>query len=138
VAGRARGSSVLKTILLVDDEPIIRNILRCQLSGRYGVFEAASPIEAFDICRSHRDIDLLICDAELGLVSGMELASLLRAWNSKLHTILTTHLPCDHWTQQQEMELAELPADDVLILERPFALSQLMEAIANLLPTQEA
>jgi hypothetical protein len=34
--------------------------------------------------------------------------------------------------------LAELPADDVLILERPFALSQLMEAIANLLPTQEA
>jgi len=32
-----------------------------------------------------------------------------------------------------EVELAELPADDVLILGRPFTLSQLREAIANLL-----
>ena len=61
------------------------------------------------------------------------LASLLRTWNSKLRTILTSDLPCDHWGQQLEIELAELPADDVLILGRPFTLSQLREAIANLL-----
>ena len=126
----------MKTILLVDDEPTVRSILRCQLSGGYDVFEAASVPEALDICQSHRDIDLLICDEELGLISGAELASLLRTWNSKLRTILTTDLPCDHWGQQLEMELAELPADDVLILERPFTLSQLREAIANLLPRE--
>ena len=99
----------MKTILLVDDEPTARSILRCQLSAGYDVF----------------DIDLLICDEELGLISGAELASLLRTWNSKLRTILTTDLPFDHWGQQLEIELAELPADDVLILGRPFTLSQL-------------
>jgi CheY-like chemotaxis protein len=123
----------MKTILLVDDKPISRNILRRQLSDGYGVFEAASPIEALDICQSHRDIDLLICEAELGLVSGVGLVPLLRAWNSKLLTILTTDMPCDDWTHQREMELAELPADEVVVLERPFTVAQLREAIANLL-----
>ena len=132
----AADSTEMKTILLVDDEPTVRSILRCQLSGGYDVFEAASPSEALDICQSHRDIDLLICDEELGLISGAELASLLRKWNSKLRTILTTDLPFDHWGQQLEIELAELPADDVLILGRPFTLSQLREAIANLLPRE--
>ena len=69
------------------------------------------------------------------MVSGVELASLLRAWNSGLRAILMTDLPCDQWAEQREMELAELPADDVLVLERPFTLSQLTEAIASLLPT---
>jgi CheY-like chemotaxis protein len=123
----------MRTILLVDDQPIIRNILRCQLSGGYDVFEAASPVEALDICQSHRDIDLLICNVELALVSGVELASLLRGWNSGLRAILMTDLPCDQWAEQREMELAELPADDILVLERPFTLSQLTEAITSLL-----
>lgn len=123
----------MRTILLVDDQPIIRTILRCQLSGGYGFFEAASPVEALDICQSHQDIDLLICDVDLALVSGIELAALLREWNAGLRTILMTDLPCEQWKEQREMELADLPADDVLILERPFTLTQLREAIASLL-----
>jgi CheY-like chemotaxis protein len=124
----------MKAILLVDDEPTVRGISRCQLSGGYDVLEAASSSEALDICQSHRDIDRLICDEGLGLISGAELASLLRTWNSKLRTILRTELPFDHWGQQLEIELAELPADDVLILGRPFTYRKLREPIANPLP----
>jgi len=125
----------MRTILLVDNQPILRNILRCQLSTGYDVFEAASPSEALDICQSHRDIDLLICNVDLALFSGIELAFLLRAWNAELRTILMTDSPYEQWTEQREMQLADLPADDVLILERPFTLSQLTEAIASLLVT---
>ncbi len=123
----------METILVVDREPIIRNFIRHQMEAHYGILEATSPMEALDICRHHPGIDLLICDADLGLVSGMELASVIRTWNSKLRTILTSDVPCDCWTQRQETELGELPPDDVLILERPFTSKELKAAVTSLM-----
>jgi CheY-like chemotaxis protein len=111
----------METILLIEHAPIVGHFIRQQLEGQCEILEATSPMEALDICRNHREIDLLICDLDLGLVSGMELASLMRAWNSRLCTILTSDLPCDCWTQRQVAELSELPSNDVLILERPFS-----------------
>jgi CheY-like chemotaxis protein len=123
----------METILVVDREPIIRSFIRHQVEGHCEILEATSPMEVLDICRTHPGIDLLICDADLGLVSGMELASLIRAWNSKLRTILTSDVPCDCWTQRQETELGELPPDDVLILERPFTSKELKAAVTSLM-----
>lgn len=121
----------MRTILFVDHEPIVRNVFRWESAGRYRILQATSPVEALDMCRSHSDMDLLVCDSDLGLVSGMELASLLRAWNSKLRTILTTDLPCEYWSERQNSELRELPPDDVLILERPFSTRDLKAAIVG-------
>jgi CheY-like chemotaxis protein len=104
------------------------------MEGHYEILEATSPMEALDICRHHPEIDLLICDSDLGSISGMELASLIRAWNSKLRTILTSDLSCDCWTERQERELAELPPDDVLILEKPFTSKELKAAVRSLVP----
>lgn len=126
----------MKSILLVDDEPIVRNVFRWELAGRYQVFEASSAVEALDICRNHPGIDLVVCDADLGLVSGMELASLLRAWNSNLRTILTTDLACEDWSERQNAELLELPPDHVVILERPFSTKDLKAAIRRLAPEE--
>ena len=126
----------MNTILFIDHEPVARNVFRRELAGHYHILEATSPVEALDICRNQAGIDLLVCDAEMGLVSGMELASLLRAWNSKLRTILTTELPCEHWTERQNAELRELPSDAVLILEQPFSARDLKAAIAELAPEE--
>lgn len=128
----------MKSILFVDHEPIVRNVFRWELAGRYHIFEASSAVEALDICRNHPGIDLVVCDTELGLVSGMELASLLRAWNSNLRTILTTDLPCEYWSERQNVELLELPPDDVVILERPFSARDLKAAIRKLAPEEAA
>ncbi|HEY1240788.1 MAG TPA: response regulator [Bryobacteraceae bacterium] len=128
----------MKSILFIDHEPIARNVFRWELAGRYHILEATSPVEALDICRNHREIDLLVCDTELGLVSGMELASLLRAWNSSLRIILTTDLSCECWTERQNAELLELPPDDVFILERPFSARDLKAAIKKLVPEEIA
>jgi CheY-like chemotaxis protein len=122
----------MSTVLLVERDPAFRGFLRRQIPTRYDILEAACPVEAMDIFRTCREIDVLLCDADLGLVSGMELASLLRAWNTGLRTILLTDLPCDQWTRRQEMELKELPVDDVLILEKPFKAMELHAALATL------
>lgn len=122
----------MSTVLLVERDPAFREFLRKQIPTQHDVLEAACPIEAMDVFRLRRDIDVLLCDAGLGLVSGMELASLLRAWNASLRTILLSDLPCDQWTQRQEMELKELPVDDVLILEKPYKAIELQVALMTL------
>ena len=122
----------MTTVLLVESEPIARTYLKQALGAECLFLEASSAVEALDLCRCHREIDLLICDVELGLVSGMELASLLRAWLPRLRTILTSDLDCDQWTGRQETELKEIPPDDVLILERPFSAAELRAALAKL------
>ena len=122
----------MRTVLLVENEPIARNYLKQALGPHCIALEASSAVEALDFCRGHREIDVLVCDVELGLISGMELASLMRAWLPKLHTILTSDLSCDQWTPRQETELRELPPDDVLILERPFTPAELHAALTRL------
>ena len=123
----------MRTLLLVYDEPTLRNIARSKLSGKYDVLEAASAAEALDVFRHHRSVDLLICEMKLRPISGMELALLLMASNFKLLTILITDLPHDQWTPHWEKELAELPGDQVTIIERPFTFSDLTAAITILL-----
>ncbi|HLK46610.1 MAG TPA: response regulator [Bryobacteraceae bacterium] len=122
----------MTTVLLVESEPIARNYLKQALGGDCLFLEAKSAVQALDLCRGHREIDLLVSDVELGLISGMELASLLRAWLPRLRTILTSDLPCDQWTDRQQTELSELPPDDVLILERPFTAAEAHAALLQL------
>jgi CheY-like chemotaxis protein len=64
-------------VLVVEDEPVMRRFLQLVI-GMSATLEATSPAEALDVCRKHKEIDLLICDIELGSVSGMELAALAR------------------------------------------------------------
>ncbi len=128
----------MKTILLVDCEPIVRSVFKWELTGQYEVVEAASVVTAIDVCRARQDIDLLICRAELGFISGMELGSLLRAWLRGLRIIVTADQPPDTWTERQQLELQELPDDEVVILERPFTGRELKVAIAKLLPAEVA
>ena len=126
----------MKKLLLVDNDPTTRKVTLSELSGSYDVLEVASAADALDVFRSQRGINLLICGTELRPISGMELALLLMVSHVKLRAILMTDLPHDQWTRQQEKELAELPADHVTVLERPFTLSELKSAIMTLLPDE--
>ena len=122
----------MNKILIVENEPIARNYLKRALEQSGAVLEASSAADTLDIFRNQPDIDVLVCNVELGLVSGMELASLLRAWNGNLCAVLTSDLPCDQWTERQEMELSEISPDAVLILEKPFTANELRAAVAKL------
>src|SRR5262245_53690664 len=61
-------------VLVVDDEPSIRSLLRTVLAGSgYSVLTAAGGIEALDLLRRNHTIDLLISDFQMPGMDGLEL-----------------------------------------------------------------
>ena len=79
-----------ETILLVEDEAIIRHLLREGLSQNgYNVFEAADGTQAIAICeRLDRPIDLLITDVVMPLMSGPQLARRIASVRPDLPVLL--------------------------------------------------
>jgi CheY-like chemotaxis protein len=70
-----------QTVLVVDDESLVRGLVRAVLEGDgYAVVEAAGAQEALGVARSHPGpIDLVLTDVMMPHMRGTELAPLLRA-----------------------------------------------------------
>lgn len=68
-------------VLIVDDEPIQRNIIKkyCETLGVFSaIFEARDGVQALTVLDS-QPIDLLLCDIEMPLLNGLGLVSGMRA-----------------------------------------------------------
>jgi two-component system cell cycle sensor histidine kinase/response regulator CckA len=65
-----------KTVLLVDDEPMVRSLLMCLLREQgFSILEATSGYEAIALAEAHYDpIHLLITDLAMPTIRGSELA----------------------------------------------------------------
>ena len=93
-AGEGDGRTVTRepgaaTILLVEDEPEVRAVLREALVGSgYRVFEAADGIEALEVWEQRpRPVDLLLTDVVMPRLNGFELASRLRLREPRLRVL---------------------------------------------------
>jgi two-component system, cell cycle sensor histidine kinase and response regulator CckA len=110
------------TILVVEDEPVVRNLIVDVLT-RHGwlVFEADTAVEAQTVCSALKDepLDLLIVADELSPVPGRELADRIRA-NCPNAKIL--HLSGD-----------VAPAATGGSLQKPFTAGQLVSAVNSLM-----
>jgi len=80
----------MPTILIVDDEPLIRTLLMLILEqGGYAVFSAENGAEALTIARRYGDgIDLVVSDVLMPEMDGPTLASRLRTERPKLPVLL--------------------------------------------------
>lgn len=68
-----------KSILLVDDEDDIRNILTTRLEGAgYAVIGARNGKEALDLMRTSRP-DLVVMDVKMPVMNGVEAVSAMKA-----------------------------------------------------------
>jgi CheY-like chemotaxis protein len=79
-----------ETLLLVEDEPAVREMVRTSLeSCGYSVLEAASGDEALPLWRSHRhEIRLVVTDVVMpGSLLGSELGQRLRAESPRLRIV---------------------------------------------------
>jgi CheY-like chemotaxis protein len=123
----------LKTILVVQTERLIAELFRRVLGAGYIVLEASSGEEALDVCRRSGDIDLLIIDVALPVVSGMELASLLKKWLPKLRIILTTDTEPELWSESLKAELRQTLSDSIAILKIPFSPDDLRARVIGLI-----
>ena len=66
-------------LMVIDDEPAIRQILTAHLlRAGYNVFQASNGLEAFERL-SKGDIDIAICDIKMPDISGIELVRRVRA-----------------------------------------------------------
>ncbi|GAA2524562.1 ATP-binding protein [Pilimelia columellifera] len=84
-----------ETILLVEDDDQLRDLLRRVLSGHgYQVLVAASPAAALDCCAAHRGpVDLLLSDVVMPGMSGPELAGELAHARPGLRVLFVSGYP---------------------------------------------
>ncbi|MHB8763194.1 MAG: response regulator [Deferrisomatales bacterium] len=70
-----------ETVLVVEDEAVVRDLVRCILTGRgYRVVDAPNPAEALGICRSMPEpVHLLLTDVVMPGMGGRQLAERLAA-----------------------------------------------------------
>jgi CheY-like chemotaxis protein len=78
----------LKSILVVDDEPVLREILRDILEeAGFKVLEAEGGTKAFSLIQKEQ-FDCLISDIRMPLGSGIDLIRNLSEWNGKKPKII--------------------------------------------------
>jgi DNA-binding NtrC family response regulator len=89
---RHPGASYEGTVLLVDDEPWVRMLIRRMLTYLgFDLLEAATAEQAMDLAGRHAaDIDLLLTDVVLPDRSGFELSHLLLRRQPELKVLYVT------------------------------------------------
>lgn len=115
-----------KTILVVEDDPLIRQSLRDALEGEYEVLTAKDGVEGlrrFD--RYQEQISLIITDLRMPRLDGEILVGWVRRVNPDLPVIVMTG-----WAEGVDIqELRGKP--NVALLWKPFEFEQLTELMAS-------
>ena len=125
----ARISEPAKTLLVVDDDPMLRDveaqILRLQ---GYTVLEAENAAKALRLAREAAAIHLLITDFSMPEVDGLELTRRFRAVHPKTPVLMVSG----------SLPLIQHRADDLdrfEFLAKPFQFDELLRKVRTLLDT---
>ncbi len=115
-----------RTVLVVEDEPAVRNLVASTLrADGYRLLIAGSAEEALQLADDHHEaIDLLVTDAIMPGKTGIELARLLSAKRPNLHVIVMTGYRQD--------TVAGFD-DGINLLQKPFAPKELRDRIRDAL-----
>lgn len=110
------------TVLIVDDEPQIRRVLRTTLTSHgYAVMEARTGDEALDLIRSEH-VDLILLDVNMPGRSGLETCREIRASGDVPIIMLTVRN-----TERDKVQALDAGADDYVV--KPFGSEELMARI---------
>lgn len=77
------------SVLIIDDEKAIRDVLFFALEDRYNVFSAGTPEEA-ELVLSEKTIDVILLDMKLGLHDGLNVLRHLKAAHPEIEVIVIT------------------------------------------------
>ena len=118
-----------ETILLVEDEPAVRELTRMVLSDRgYSIIEALNPEDAERLAGSHRgQIHLLLTDVVMPRMSGHELAKKLIARHPKIRVLYMSGYTYNVIAEDGTLE------EGVSFLQKPFSPQALAEKVRETL-----
>ena len=124
----ARISVPSKTVLVVDDEAMVRDleieVLRMQ---GYNVLAAGSAAEALRVAASTATIHLLVTDLMMPEVDGLELTRRFRVMHPNIPVLMVSgSLPLLHAMSEPELERFDF-------LAKPFQLNELLQKVRTLL-----
>jgi len=121
--------SLAATILLVEDEPAVRNITREALEmGGYRVLAADGPVAATHIARDQANaIDLLLTDVVMPGMNGPELAKLVCELRPELVTLFMTG-----YAEAEVLRLV-MPEGRHTHIQKPFTVHGLLARVADAL-----
>jgi two-component system cell cycle sensor histidine kinase/response regulator CckA len=123
----------VSTILLVEDEPAILDLMSVVLEPSGHVILKASTLEEamkrFD--ETDGNIDLLIADVNLPGTSGIRVALELRSLLPNLAIVLTSGYTPDMWNATDVIELNELPSESIAVLQKPFLPATLFQLVSR-------
>jgi CheY-like chemotaxis protein len=113
------------TVLVVDDEEDLRDIMRRMLERRgYDTLVAGDSESAIAACRDHQgDIDVLVTDLGLPGASGGELSRTATALRPGMKVVYISGLPKDIAVTKG------LIGDDALLVKKPFTSELLIDAL---------
>ncbi len=110
------------TILVVDDEPQIRRVMRTTLaSNGYSVIEARSGEEALEMLRTDQP-DLILLDVNMPGMGGLEACREMREHSDVAIIVLTVRN-----TEQDKVLALDAGADDYVV--KPFSMEELLARI---------
>jgi PAS domain S-box-containing protein len=123
-----------QVILLVEDEVDLRELAAEALRRvGYEVVVAASPRNAIALCEARGgQVDLLLTDVVMPEMNGRELADALQARYPELRVLFMSGYTRDAIAKHGVLE------DGIALLDKPFTLPQLHQAVAARLATGEA
>ena len=115
------------SILVVDDEPVVREALRRLLSlDGYDVAVAVSGDDALG-CIPRQGFDVIVSDIRMPGLDGLQLLERLRAVNPRVGVILVTA----YATLDTAVEALRLGADDFFL--KPFEMDDLRRSVKRVL-----
>ncbi|WP_256011456.1 hybrid sensor histidine kinase/response regulator transcription factor [Desertivirga xinjiangensis] len=121
-----------KRILIVDDNPQIRNYLKLLLSGVFEIFEAQDGLDGIKTA-SDCQPDLIISDLIMPVMNGLEFCHKMKT------NILTSHIPLLMLTGEsnQESQISGYEAGADIYITKPINTQILFRVIYNLIHNQE-
>jgi two-component system KDP operon response regulator KdpE len=112
------GSAPKASVLVIDDEPNVRDAVRAALADEVArVLEAADGASGLATATEQRP-DLVVLDLGLPDLEGVEVARALRRWSSAPIIVLTAH-----HAEDEKVRLLDTGADDYVT--KPFSSSEL-------------
>ena len=118
--------SAQSKILIVDDDPDIRKVLRLLLQALYQISEASDGAEAVRMIQEEKDTDLIILDVMMPGMDGYDTCDALRAYTNAPVLFLTAKS-----AEADRISAYRSGGDD--FLSKPFSQDELLAKVSSLL-----